>query len=46
MGSSLVAQTVKNLCNEETLGLIPSVRKIPWKRKWFPIPGFLPGELS
>jgi len=25
-------------------GLIPWVRKIPWRRKWQPSPVFLPGE--
>ena len=26
------------------LGFDPLVRKIPWRRKWLPIPVFLPGE--
>ena len=26
------------------LGSIPGVRKIPWRRKWQPTLGFLPGE--
>ena len=26
------------------LGFDPWVRKIPWRRKWQPIPVFLPGE--
>ena len=26
------------------LGFGPSVRKIPWRRKWQPTPLFLPGE--
>ena len=25
-------------------GLIPWVRKIPWRKAWQPIPVFLPGE--
>ena len=25
-------------------GFSPWIRKIPWRRKWQPIPGFLPGE--
>ena len=25
-------------------GFDPWVRKIPWRRKWQPTPGFLPGE--
>ena len=40
IGSSLVAQTVKNL-----LAKIDSwVGKIPWRRAWQPTPVFLPGE--
>ena len=36
---------VKNhACNEGDLGLIPWVRKIPWRRKWQPTPVFVPGE--
>ena len=26
------------------MGLIPGLRKIPWRRKWQPTPVFLPGE--
>ena len=26
------------------VGLIPGVRKIPWRREWQPTPVFLPGE--
>ena len=26
------------------LGFNPWVRKIPWRRKWYPSPLFLPGE--
>ena len=26
------------------VGLIPTVGKIPWRRKWQPTPGFLPGK--
>ena len=29
-------------CNAEDLGLIPWVRKIPWRRKWEPTPVLLP----
>jgi len=25
-------------------GFDPCIRKIPWRRKWQPIPVFLPGE--
>ena len=42
----LMAQTVKNppvhagnLCSGRSC-----IRKIPWRRKWLPIPVFLPGE--
>ena len=34
--ASLVAQTVKFLH--------PWIRKIPWRRKWQPIPALLPGK--
>ena len=26
------------------VGLIPGVRKMPWRREWQPTPVFLPGE--
>ena len=49
--ASLVAQLVKNppamqetACNAGDLGLIPVVRKIPWRRNWQPIPVFSPGK--
>ena len=41
----MVAQTVKIIqlpCRK--LGFDPWVGKIPWRRKWLPIPVFLPGE--
>ena len=31
-------------CNVGDPGLIPGVGKIPWRRKWVPIPVLLPGE--
>ena len=31
-------------CQCRTLGFDPWVRRIPWRRKWQPIPVFLPGE--
>ena len=47
--ASLVAQQVKDLstCHGRVtgdLGLIPGIRKIPWRRAWWPTPVFLPGE--
>ena len=30
--------------NVRDTGLIPGFGKIPWRRAWQPIPGFLPGE--
>ena len=30
--------------NAGDMGLISLVGKIPWKRKWQPIPAFLPGK--
>ena len=42
-GSSLVAQTVKNLqCRSPRFD--PWVGKIIWRKEWQPIPVFLPGE--
>ena len=42
--ASLVVQLVKNLpAMQETWVQFP-VGKIPWRRKWQPIPVFLPGE--
>ena len=36
---------VKNLCLQfKRPGFDPWVEKIPWRRKWQPIPVFLPGE--
>ena len=35
---------VKNLPAMQETGFNPSVGKIPWRRKWPPIPVFLPGE--
>ena len=44
-GASLVAQTVKNLSAMDSRpGFGPWIGKIPWRREWLPIPGFLPGE--
>ena len=43
-GSSLVAQTVKNLPKWGRPGFDPWVRKIHWRRAWQPTPVFLPGE--
>jgi len=37
----------KNLpAMQEAQALHPWVGKIPWRRKWQPIPVFLPGEFS
>ena len=30
--------------NEGNAGSIPALGKIPWRRKWQPTPGFLPGK--
>ena len=32
------------ICREPLPGFDPWVRKIPWRRKWLPIPVFLPGK--
>ena len=49
--ASLVAQLVKNLlavqktaCNIGDPAFNSWVRKIPWRKKWQPAPGFLPGK--
>ena len=34
----------ESACNAGDLGLIPGVRKIPWRKTWQPTPGFLPRE--
>ena len=44
MGAPLVAQLLKNLPAMKENWVQPWVRKIPWRRKWKPIPVFLPGE--
>ena len=43
--ASFVAHMVKRLpAKQENPGFNPWVRKIPWRRKWQPIPGFLRGK--
>ena len=42
LGASQVALVVKNPA--ANAGDVPWVGKIPWRRKWQPIPVFLPGE--
>ena len=34
----------ESACNAGDLGLIPGVRKIPWRKTWQPTPVFLPGK--
>ena len=34
----------ESACNAGDLGLIPGLGRFPWRRKWQPIPVFLPGE--
>ena len=47
-GTSQVALLVKNLpakCRRcKRHGIDPGIGKIPWRRKWQPIPVFLPGK--
>ena len=31
-------------CNARDLGSIPGLGRSPWRRKWQPLPVFLPGE--
>ena len=43
--ASLVVQSVKNLpALQEAPRFGSWIGKIPWRRKWQPTPGFLPGE--
>ena len=35
---------VKKLSAMQETQVLPRVGKIPWRRKWQPTPGFLPGE--
>ena len=44
VGSSLVAQTVKNPLQCGRPGFDPWIGKIPWRRAWQPIPVFFPRE--
>ena len=41
---SLMGQMVKILPVCKRPGFDPGVRKILWRRKWQPTPGFLPGK--
>ena len=34
----------ESACNAEDLGLIPWLRRFPWRRAWQPTSVFLPGE--
>ena len=44
VGSSLVAQTVKNPLQCGRPGFDPWIGKIPWRRAWQPIPVFFSRE--
>ena len=41
-GSIVVENPSANAGDTRDMGLIPWLRKIPWRRKWQPIPVFLP----
>ena len=47
-GGLPVVLVVKNLPSDagdvRDVGLIPELRRFPWRRKWQPTPVFLPGE--
>ena len=34
----------ESTCKAGDLGLIPGLERFPWRRKWQPIPIFLPGK--
>ena len=40
----MIAQLVKNPPAKWETWFDPWVGRIPWRRKWLPIPGFWPGE--
>ena len=46
LGSTSGKESVCNAGNtvDSVCGFDPCVRRIPWKRKWQPIPVFLPGK--
>ena len=44
LGFSVVKNLPANAGDSRDVGLIPRVRKIPWRRKWQPALLFLPGE--
>ena len=45
MWVSLAGSVVKNLpANARDVGFYPWVKKIFWRRRWQPTPGFLPGK--
>ena len=44
VGDSVVKNLPANAGDGGFSGLDPWVRKIPWRRKWQPTPGFLPGK--
>ena len=45
-GASLGSQTVKRLPTMRETWVPSLVGKTPWRRKWPPTPGFLPGEFQ
>ena len=42
-GGTVVKNLPVNAGDEGETDSIPRIRKIPWRRKWQPIPVFLPG---
>ena len=43
-GGTVVKNLPVNAGDEGETDSIPRIRKIPWRRKWQPIPVFLPGK--
>ena len=44
LGGIVGKESACQLRRHKRIKFDPSVRKIPWKRKWHPTPGFLPEE--
>ena len=44
LDSCLLLSGKESACQSKRLGFNPSVRKLPWRRKWQPTPVFLPGK--
>ena len=44
-GGTVVKNPPANVVDAKDTGSVPGSGKLPWRRKWQPIPVFLPGKL-